>query len=69
MSDPVEKIRRVDGVAYVTEYRGNYRVVFKHNADSTAIHKVEKHTGCAGQISATQEHNACIGYPIREVDT
>lgn len=68
MSDPVEKMRRTEGVQYVTEYFGHYRVVFDHNADSTAIHTVERHTGCSGRVGATQEHLPYVEYPIEEVD-
>jgi len=68
MSDAIEKVKRVEGVQYVVEYSGHYRVVFSHHADSTAVHTVEKHTGCAGRIGATQEHMAFVEYPIDEVD-
>mgnify|MGYP000185012283 CR=1 FL=1 len=68
MSDPIERIKRLDDVMYVAEYDGHYRVVFKHDADSTAIHEAERHTGCAGRLGATQEHNPCVEYPIEKVD-
>lgn len=68
MTCTLETIKCVDGVSYAVEFGNDYRVVFKHNADSTAIHEVENITGCSGSIGATQEHHACIDYPIDEVD-
>lgn len=68
MTDTIEQIRRLDGVMYVTEYSGNYRVVFQYDADSTTIRKIERLTGCAGRLGATQEHNPFAEYPIQEVN-
>jgi hypothetical protein len=68
MTDTIQSIKDIEGVQYVTEYDGSYRVVFKHNADSTAVHKVERETGCSGKMGGTQEHLPCVDYPIDEVD-
>jgi len=68
MSDAVESVKRLDGVQYVTEYSGHYRVVFKHHADSTTIREVGRLLGCSGRIGATQEHMAFVEYPFDEVD-
>jgi len=68
MSDEIERVKRLDGVQYVTEYAGHYRVVFKHHADSTTIHEAERIVGCSGRVGATQEHMAFVEYPFDEVD-
>ena len=60
-------IDRMDGVQYATSYGNRVRVVFSHNAPSSAIREVEDTVGCRGMVGATQEHLACIDYLKEEI--
>jgi len=68
MSDTIQdEVERLRGVQYAVEYGSSLRVVFAHNADTTAVHSVNNLLGCTGELGATQEHLPSADYPLDQI--